>query len=171
MDPIVSTAFHRAGFHSWHTVGYDALAVLAGTQRVAVRPGQVARVDFRAPNAAALRREVCPTSAPTAYSRPRVRGVLRVLMVDSATTVPMPGVRFIVSWPAILENPGADSTLELYRQAVTDSRGAATFCDLPIGPQLDVSVLGPGGSRSHVMMTETTRNGVVSRVVSGRINR
>lgn len=154
-----------------HTDTYDALAVLAGERRLSLQPARTQRVDFRAPNAAALRREVCPVAAPTVYSRPRpVRGVLRMLMVDSATAVPLPGVRFVVAWPAILENPSADSTVEAYRQAVTDSRGAATFCDLPPGLPLDVSVLGPG-SRTHVMMTEVTRNGIVSRVVHGRISR
>lgn len=154
-----------------HALEYDALAILAASRRLDVRPGRVERVDFRAPTAAALRREVCPLGPPTAYSRPRVRGVLRLLMVDSASVMPIPGVRFIVTWPAIMENPGADSTRELYRQAVTDSRGAATFCDLPWGFPLEVSVLGPGGSRGHVMMTEVSRNGIVARIVSGRVNR
>ena len=155
-----------------HSLGYDALAVLAATRRLDVRPGRVERVDFRAPNAAAVRREVCPVIPRTFTSQGRsVRGVLRLLMVDSATAMPLPGVRFLVSWPAIMENPSADSTRELYRQAATDSRGAATFCDLPWGFPLEVSVLGPAGSRGHVMMTEVTRNGIVSRVVSGRINR
>jgi hypothetical protein len=154
-----------------HTDNYDALAVLAGERRLNLQPGRTLRVDFRALNAAALRREVCPVAAPTAYSRPRpVRGVLRLLMVDSATTVPLPGVRFIVSWPAILENASADSTIEAYRQAFTDSRGAATFCDLPPGLPLDVSILAPSG-RVHVMLTEVTRNGIVGRVVFGRITR
>jgi hypothetical protein len=155
-----------------HSLEYDALAILAASRRLDVRPGRVERVDFRAPNAAALRREVCPPPAQVGFGRPRpTRGVLRMLMVDSATAMPLPGVRFIVSWPAIMENPTADSTRELYRQAMTDARGAATFCDLPWGFPLEVSVLGPNRSRAQVMMTEVTRNGIVSRVVSGRINR
>ncbi len=154
-----------------HTVPYDALAILAGERRLNLVPRRTHRVDFRAPNAAALRREVCPVAASTAYSRPRpVRGVLRLLMVDSATAVPLPGVRFVVAWPAISENPRADSTLEANRQAITDSRGAATFCDLPTDIPLEVSVLG-SGVRTQVMKTQASRNGIVGRVVSGRINR
>lgn len=154
-----------------HADSYDAMAMLAGEQRLNLVPGRTVTVDFRAPNAATLRRSACPQVAPTAYSRPRpIRGVLRMLMVDSATAVPLPGVTFVVSWPAILENPAADSTLESHRQAVTDSRGAATFCDLPPGLPLEVSVLGPG-VRTHVMMTEVSRNGIVGRVVTGRMNR
>ena len=154
-----------------HTHHYDAFAILAGSRRLTLQPGRTHRVDFRAPDAAALRREVCPVGARTSYSRPRpVRGVLRLLMVDSATAVPLPGVRFVVAWPAIMEGGGTDSTIEAYRQAMTDSRGAATFCDLPTGFPLDVSLLGAGG-RAHVMMAEVTRNGILGRVVSGRITR
>jgi hypothetical protein len=94
-----------------------------------------------------------------------------MLMVDSATAVPLPGVRFIVSWPATLESAHADTTQERYRLAVTDSRGAATFCDLPTGFPIEVSVLSAGGARAHVMMAQVTRNGILGRVVSGRINR
>jgi hypothetical protein len=154
-----------------HTDEYDALAVLAASRRVTLQAGRTQRVDLRAPNAAALRRETCPP-APMGLGPGRpVRGVLRLLMVDSATVVPLPGVRFIVSWPAIAENVKADSAQELYRQAVTDSRGAATFCDLPTGFPLEVSLMGPSGYRAHVMMAEVTRNGILGRVVHGRINR
>jgi hypothetical protein len=154
-----------------HADGYDALAILAASRRVELRAGRTQRVDFRAPNAASLRREACPAS-PTVGFGPRrpVRGVLRLLMVDSATVAPLPGIRFIVSWPASAESAGADSS-ERYRLALTDSRGAATFCDLPTGFPLEVSVLGPGRGRVHVMMVEVTRNGIVGRVVSGRVNR
>ena len=151
-----------------HTVPYDALAMLAGGRRVNLLPNRTQRVDFRAPNAAALRREACPVAAPTAYSRPRrVLGVLRVLMVDSATAVPLPGVQFVVSWT--LRREGDETPQEQYRQAVTDSRGAATFCDLPIR-DVEVSVVGPTG-RAHVMMTRTITNGIVGHVVIGRLGR
>ena len=154
-----------------HTDSYDAMAILAGERRLNLQPGRSVTADFRAPNAAALRREACPVEAATAYSRPRpVRGVLRLLMVDSATSVPLPGVPFIVAWPAMRENASAASTVESYRQSVTDSRGAATFCDLPPGFPLEVSVLAPG-NRIHVMMAEVSRNGIVSRVVFGRLTR
>ncbi len=150
-----------------HTDDYDALAILAASRRVELQAGRAQRVELRAPNAAALRRETCPTAVG---SGPR-RGVLRLLMVDSASAVPLPGIRFLVSWPAITENADADPSQERSRQAVTDARGAATFCNLPIGFSLEVSVVGTGGGRAHVMMVATTRNGIVGRVVSGRVNR
>ena len=157
-----------------HTDGYDSFAMLAASRRVDLQAGRVQRFDLRAPNAAAMRREVCPQASASFGQRRSVRGVLRMLMVDSATTVPLPGVRFIASWPAAAEAADAedaDSAQERYRLAVTDSRGAATFCDLPTGFPVEVSVLSAGGGRTHVMMAEVTRNGILGRVVFGRINR
>jgi hypothetical protein len=146
-----------------HTDAYDSFAIMAASRRLELQPGRTQRLDLRAPNSAALRREACPQRA--------ARGVLRLLMVDSATAVPLSGVRFVVSWPATAEMASADSTQELYRQALTDSRGAATFCDLPTGFPLEVSVAGARGQRQHVMMFEVGRGGILGRVVSGRMNR
>ena len=153
-----------------HTDGYDAFAMLAASRRVDLQAGRVQRIELRAPNAAAMRREACPPASIGFAPRRAVRGVLRMLMVDSATAVPLPGVRFIAAWPATAEAADADTTQERYRLAVTDSRGAATFCDLPTGFPIEVSVLSAGG-RTHVMMAQVTRNGILGRVVSGRINR
>jgi hypothetical protein len=151
-----------------HTDGYDALAALAASRRVELQAGRSQRVDLRAPDAAALRREFCPPPTSGIGQRRIVQGVLRVLMVDSATSVPLPGVRFLASWQ-IVRAPG--DTVELTRQAVTDARGAATFCNLPIR-EMELSVLGQNGSRAHVMLVnELTREGVVSRVVFGRLAR
>jgi len=154
-----------------HTDGYDALAILAASRRFELQAGRTRRVELRAPNAGTMRREVCPPPAVSFTPRRVLRGVLRLLMVDSATTAPLPGVPFLVSWPAIAESADADTTQERFRQAVTDSRGTATFCDLPTGFPLEVSVLGASGGRAHVLMTEVTRNGIVGRVITGRINR
>jgi hypothetical protein len=151
-----------------HAIGYDAMAVLAASRRLAIRPGRAERLDLRAPNAGTLRREFCPNVQVGFGPRRGVRGVMRLLMVDSASAVPLQGIRFVVSWPLT-----TDSTVtrqEQYRQAATDSRGAATFCDLPIR-DLEVSVLGPTGGRTHVMMTRSDLTGVVAHVIFGRLNR
>ena len=155
-----------------HALGYDALAVLAGSRRIVLRSGRVERVDFRAPNAMLLRRELCSSTTQAGFGpRRQVRGVLRLLMVDSATATPLSDVSFIASWKTVLENASADSTRESYRVARTDPRGAATFCDLPTAFPLAVSVVGPGGTRGHVMMVDLTRTGVFAQVISGRISR
>ena len=153
-----------------HTDGYDALASLAASRRVELQAGRTHRVDLRAPNAGALRREFCPPSSAAFGQRGMVRGVLRVLMVDSATSAPISGVRFMASW-RVEAAVGDTTTIELNKQAVSDARGAATFCDLPIR-EMELSVLGVNGFRAHVMMVnELSREGVFARVVFGRLTR
>jgi hypothetical protein len=154
-----------------HTDGYDAFAMLAGARRVDLQAGRSTRVDIRAPSAFGLRSLACPVPDVPYVQRPVGRGALRVLMIDSATATPMPGVQFVAVWPAAVENPNAAEGTERYRQAVTDTRGAATFCDLPPNIPLDLQLLGPGSRRTHVMMVELPRNGLVSRVIAGKINR
>lgn len=152
-----------------HTEAYDSHAALADRRRVPLNPGQRMRLDLRAANGNALRQEFCPVTSPTSPGRRRVRSVLRLLMVDSATTTPLSGIRFMVSWPMNAEMQGEMGNSELNRQAMSDQRGAATFCDLPAGVPLEVSVMGNDGARGHVMMLELPRNGFTSRVVMGRV--
>ena len=154
-----------------HTDGYDAFALPAEARRVELPAGRVTRLDFRAPTSAGLRALACPVPNVPYVVRPVGRGALRLLMIDSATATPMPGVQFVALWPATAENPAAAEGTERYRQVVTDNRGAATFCDLPPGVPLDLQLLGPGGRRSHVMMIQLPRNSLVARVITGKINR
>jgi hypothetical protein len=152
-----------------HTDGYDAFGMLAASWRLDLAAGGEQRVDLRAPDALGLRNEAC--EVPVTRYQPRVvgRGALRLLFVDSATAVPIPAVQFQVSWPAANELPGADG--ERYRTTLTDTRGAATFCNLPPDIPLEVSLVGNGGRRIHVMMITVPRAGIAGRVISGRLNR
>ncbi len=154
-----------------HTDGYDSFAVLAASRRLDLQPGRAQRIELRAPDSGDIRSAVCTDPNLWYIQRARGRGALRLLMVDSATSVPMPGIRFLASWPPEAEPGGGTQGEERYQQAVTDSRGAATFCDLPHGFPIEVSLLNAGGGRTHVMMIELTRAGITGRVVMGRVNR
>jgi hypothetical protein len=163
-----------------HTNGYDSFAVLAATRRVELQPGRSQRIDLRSRDSGAIRDEACPDPNLRYLQRARVRGALRLLLVDSASLVPMPGVRFVVSWPmrndAALRRMVAPvgrgwSGQQQTQQALTDSRGTATFCDLPYGFPVEVLLPGPTGAPAHVMMVELASTGITGRVVYGRINR
>jgi len=155
-----------------HTDGYDSFAMLAATRRVDLVPGRAQQLDMKAVDAGALRRDACVGNPDAPYiQRMSNVGALRLLMVDSATSVPMAGVRFLVSWPARLDVPRGPNEQTRFRQAVTDSRGAATFCDVPSRIPLDVSLVGQGASQIHVMVVRLDRNGLVGRVITGRVNR
>ena len=168
-----------------HTDGYDSFAMLAASRRVELMAGRVQHLVMTTASAATLRGEACPGPDASYIRRMGNLGTLRVLMVDSATSVPMPGVQFVISWPArSLVAPGAEYQRNV-RQAVTDSRGAATFCNIPLtlvpsrtpdyptlySSTVDVWIAGPGGSQSFVMEVTLNRGGLVGRVVTGRINR
>jgi len=163
-----------------HTDGYDSFAVLADSRRIELQAGRTQRVDLRARTSGNIRNEACTDPNLRYIQRARVRGALRLLLVDSATSVPMTGIRFLVSWPARNDaalrrtaaptGPGWAGP-EQHQQALTDSRGAATFCDLPFGFPLEVSLAGPSSARTHVMMVELKSSGITGRVVYGRVNR
>jgi hypothetical protein len=154
-----------------HTDGYDSFAMLATTRRIDVVPRREQRLDFRTANAGELRRDACIGNPDALYlQRMGNVGSLRLLMVDSATSVPISGMQFAVTWPARSRMPDQDNQ-RAARQALTDSRGAATFCDIPSNIPLDVWLVTPEGGRTFVTEIRLNRNGLVGRVVTGRVNR
>ena len=154
-----------------HTNGYDSFAVLAAARRLELQRGRHQGIVLRAPDSDDIRNEACPDPNLRYIQRGQGgRGALRLLMVDQTTSVPMPGIRFVVAWPE--EAAAFGLRMPAGRvQAVTDSRGAATFCDLPHRIALEVSLVGPGGTTSHVMMVTVRTSGITGRVVMGRVNR
>jgi hypothetical protein len=150
-----------------HAPGYDSLAMLVGSERVELKAGETALVDFKAADATALRALVCPVNIP----HPAGSGVLRVVMLDSATAAPLTEVAFVVAWPPTPQTREGRPDRDRHRVAVTDNRGAATFCDLPNDIELELSRLGPGGLNSVVMTFEVPRSGIVGRTLRGTVDR
>jgi hypothetical protein len=143
---------------------YDAMGVLAGSQRLRVRAGQSARVDFRAPDDGALIREFCADSRAA-----RTRGVLRLLVTDSASARPVPGVTLHLTWQAA---PGRRGVVVDRAQTVsTDARGAASLCYLPAYVPINVMLSTPAGSQVPVLTVSLEPNRVVARVVTVRMGR
>jgi len=110
------------------------------------------------------------TNVPHAY-RPVGRGVLRVLVVDSVTAEPLIGIRLIASWPGTSESPVAKPGSLRTREAVTDSRGAASFCDLAVGIPLELSMIGVDRLGQHLLMFEASRAGIVGKVIPANLKR
>ena len=154
------------------TPGYDAFAVVAASRRVVTQPGRTHRADLKARNMGEIRDEVCPDPDLKFIQRARGRGALRILVIDTATATPMQWVRFLAGWPSAWENitalgaPG-DS---IHKERVTDMRGSATYCDLPIGDKRDIAIwlAGTDSTRTPVMSVTVDRRGLTGRVVFGR---
>jgi hypothetical protein len=148
-----------------HTDGYDAFAVLAGRARVDIHPGVESRVDLLGPRADDIRRETCLDPNLRYIQRARPRGALRVLMVDNATSVPMPGVSIQAQWASRV---GVASEIQI---AVTDMRGAAAFCDLPVDFPVDISLIGTDGTPVYTTTVRVKRAGIATRVIRGQRTR
>lgn len=155
-----------------HTDGYDAFAVLAASRRLTLQPGQSLRIDLRTPDGGDIRAQLCSDPDLQFIQRARGRGALRLLMVDSATSAPVPGARFVATWPAQWDGIGTVGE-NREQEVVTDARGAATYCDLPFGSNrpIDVALVGPDGSRIPLMTVRLTIGGITGRVVTARVAR
>jgi hypothetical protein len=77
-------------------------------------------------------------------------GVLRVLVVDSATSRPLPSLRVWLRWAG--DFVGAKGRPQSFMatevggaQSTTDTGGAVTFCDLPADVRLVFSAIQPDG--------------------------
>lgn len=143
------------------TDGYDSHALLAGQRRLGLRAGQVARVDLRAPNGRVMAEAVCTES-----SSRRNMATLRLVVADSATLTPLPGAALVATWSAPL--PGTLRERDYSRQVMADNRGAATFCFLPSGVPITVSLVLDTRTLVPVMTELFDPNTVVARVVTIR---
>ncbi|HEX9562815.1 MAG TPA: carboxypeptidase-like regulatory domain-containing protein [Gemmatimonadaceae bacterium] len=150
-----------------HTDGYDAHALLVASRRVDLQPGDSSRFDVRAPAGRDIIADLCPRQLGQ-----RPRSALRLIMVDSATAAPIPDVRFRFSMQrdyVPTNQPGERSTVW---DRVTDSRGATTVC-LTAAPAfpIDIAVVGADETPVPVMQVQLAGNELLTRIVSGRVNR
>jgi hypothetical protein len=143
------------------TPGYDGHGMLAGARRLTIRAGQVARVDFRAPNARAMIDELCADRRLSVS-----RATLRVLVVDSASGAPQPGLTLRASWNSP-PFPGVPARAGEVRVR-TDSRGAATFCYLPANAEVELAITPESGGAVSLFTAHTERNRLEARVAAVR---
>ena len=149
---------------------YDSLAMVAGTQRVDLRTGASVDVNFTAPDATTLRSLFCASPNVNRFQEPGGEGVLRLQLVDSVTALPVRGVAMIVAWPPTRAARMGRPERNRYQAAVTDIRGAASFCGLPHGIPLELIRMHSDTLGVPVLTFQTTRSGIVSRVIKSPIN-
>lgn len=147
-----------------HAEGYDALGLLADSRRVELRPGQEGRVDSRAPAARALLDALCPRRLGI-----RPAAALRLVLVDSATAVPLSDVRFRFTAQRTDVPRDRPGEREVAWERVTDARGAVMLC-LAAAPAfpVDVSLVATDGSAVHVMQVPLRAAALATRIVTGR---
>ena len=155
-----------------HTEGYDSFAVLAASRRLDLQPGRAAAhrpCGRRIRTTSGAKYVPIPTSGTSSGPAVAVRCACSWWTARRRSRCRVSGSSS--RGPRRQTQDAGSQGPERYAQAVTDSRGAATFCDLPLGFPVEVSLAGPTGARAHVMMVELKRTGITGRVVMGRLNR
>jgi len=125
---------------------YAQAGSFVADQPVDLREGERSNVTIRAAKTDVLVERLCAGKLPK-----RDNGTLRVHVVDSVTSRPLPGLRVWLRWSGRFVGPAGDPKMIVPgevggMQTVTDDAGAVTFCDLPADVRLVFSALRPDGS-------------------------
>lgn len=147
--------------------GYLALGVMAAHRYVHLDPGATERVVLRAIRSRPIAARLCD-GKPS----PNGRATLRVVMVDSATTVPFVNVPFRVSWLEPRRGDPAMAWQLRQMDGATDRQGAVNFCDLPAQVEIEVAIArADRGPEVPVSKFKLAPDEVSTRVVFAKLQR
>ena len=124
---------------------YTQAGSYVGEEAVELREGSATPLAIRAGKTSDLFERLCEGKMPK-----KDNGTLRVLVVDSATSRPLPSLRVWLRWTGRfvgnMERPTALMPTEVGGiESLTDAGGAVTFCDVPADMQLIFSAVRPDG--------------------------
>lgn len=132
--------------------GYDSLGVPAVDRAVGPGDGEKVGLTLAALDTRALTMRLCGGRAA-----PWGRGTLHVTVRDSVTGAPYSGVDATIAWMSTVGRTRGDS-VPAHAEGRTDGRGMATFCELPSGRDIIVSLTHPhGGSAATMRVTIKAR--------------
>lgn len=123
---------------------YTQAGSFLGDEAVDLREGVVVNVTIRAPKTNALVERLCNEKLPKDNN-----GTLRVVVLDSQTSRPLPSLRVWLRWvgrsvgsmaqpQSLMSRPGG-------LESLTDASGTVTFCEIPADMQLVFSAVLPDG--------------------------
>jgi hypothetical protein len=124
---------------------YTQAGSFVGDEAVDLREGGATNVSIRAAGTSDLIERLCTGRMPR-----KDNGTLRVLVVDSVTSRPLPSLRVWLRWAGrftgTADRPGMMMPSEVGgSESLTDAAGAVTFCDVPADVRLVFSALKPDG--------------------------
>lgn len=124
---------------------YTQAGSFVGDEGVDLKEGDATGISIRAPKTGELLERLCAGKMPK-----KDNGTLRVMVVDSVTSRPLPSLRVWLRWAGRFVGAAArPSTLMASEvggfESLTDASGAATFCDVPADVRLIFSALRPDG--------------------------
>jgi hypothetical protein len=124
---------------------YTQAGSYVGEAAVELREGDATPLTIRAGKTSDLFDRLCEGKQPK-----KDNGALRVLVVDSATSRPLPSLRVWLRWTGryvgTMERPQMLMPTEVGGfESLTDAGGTVTFCDLPADMHLVFSAVQPDG--------------------------
>ena len=122
---------------------YSQAGSFVGDAAVDLNEGDATEVAIRAPKTSELVERLCAGKAPK-----RDNGTLRVTVLDSVTSRPLPSLRVWLRWAGryVGSTPaGLMPSVVGGSESLTDASGAATFCDVPADVRLVFSALRADG--------------------------
>lgn len=123
-----------------HTT-YSQAGSFVGDESVDLHEGEASRVTIRAAKTSELIERLCTGKLPK-----RDNGTLRVMVVDSATSKPLPTLRVWLRWAGRFVGTVARPDMVMASEvggieSLTDAAGSVTFCDVPADVRLVFSAL------------------------------
>jgi hypothetical protein len=125
---------------------YKQAGSLVGDESVDLREGDASRVTIRAAKTSELVERLCSGKLPKWDN-----GTLRVMVLDSATSRPLAGLRVWLRWAGRYAGRDLLNMTPMVRGGIetrTDDAGVVAFCDLPADVRLVFSALRPDGTPS-----------------------
>lgn len=122
---------------------YKQAGSFVGDEPVDLREGEAARVTIRAARTSNLVERLCAGKLPKGDN-----ATLRVMVVDSATSRPLAGMRVWLRWAGRYAGRDVLTMTPMVRgglETLTDDAGVVTFCDVPANIGLVFSALRPDG--------------------------
>ena len=124
---------------------YTQAGSFVGDEAVDLKEADATGISIRAPKTSELLERLCAGKMPK-----KDNGTIRVMVVDSVTSRPLPSLRVWLRWAGRFIGAAArPSTLTASEvggfESLTDASGAATFCDVPADMRLIFSAVRPNG--------------------------
>ena len=123
---------------------YTQAGSFVGDEPVDLREGEATRVTIRAAKTSELVERLCGGKLTK-----RDNGTLRVMVVDTATSRPLGGLRVWLRWAGRYAGRDVRSMTPMVRGGIesrTDDAGVVAFCDVPADIGLVFSALRPDGT-------------------------
>jgi hypothetical protein len=139
--------------------GYAALGFLAGSASVTLGEGGAAQIALRSARA----REIVPRMCGGLPPVPQ-HATLRLIVLDSATATAISDLSVTASFMVSLED-GSGLGRERRMSRSTDPGGAVTFCGLPAGVPVELSLTSEAGQPIPLAVVGLKKNEIVARLI------